>query len=402
MITNIKIKNFRSISEAEAVFSIFNVMIGSNGAGKTTLISAIDLTRRLATGLDVNRATEYIAPMKRELFNFVNRSKQSEIEITLRTNSTTKYKFAYTVGEKHSENDYGLTVVEESLCRLDENGKDTIIYHRRLNNVRAINPKSKTGNLEDIPLTFDEDKLVLSSYSDVEVKEVALSLSSSKVLWLDNQGLFKPGLSIVSTADSEQHIEHSVIKLRETDIELYREAISVIRKIIPEFVEPEILDITKNFQKDNDSTSEDSKKPNKIKSYIVFWQESTFPQSFTRQSLSSGNRKIIELVFALYNCKNYSFLIGEEIENGLHFGRLENVIEVLKYLSKKLKVQLLFTTHSPHVLNFVSPGEVVYCRKDNSGSVYTTLKDTDEYKKIKDELSSEPTGKELFESGFFD
>lgn len=95
-------------------------------------------------------------------------------------------------------------------------------------------------------------------------------------------------------------------------------------------------------------------------------------------------------------------LIGEELENGLHYARIQSMVEILKYLSKKLKVQLLFTTHSPQILNFVSPREVIYCSKDGDGSKYISLNDTDEYQKIKQELNIEPTSKDLFESGLFD
>lgn len=403
MINTIKVSNFRSIESAAAKLGPFNVLIGANGAGKTTLISVIDVFNKLASGLNLDQAISHVAPLRREIFNLKNRSHQAEIEITFRTDQDNRYKFSFKIGEKITEHNYGLIIAEEILTKLDENNEYTI-YHRHLDSIRAINPKSGNKNLEEIPLTIDEDKLVLSSYSDTEVKAIAGLMVNSKILWLDRFDNTPIGLNVISSNDTAQDLEHSVIRLYESNREQYNEAVSMIKKIIPDFLEPEIMDVTKTFQKGEEpsSTATESKKSLKIKNYLLFWKEGLFVQGVTKQSLSSGNRKVIELVFNLYNCKNYSILIGEEIENGLHYGRIDLLLEVLKYLSKKHKVQLLFTTHSPQILNHVNPNEVIYCSKDESGSHYTTLHDTEEYQKIKEELNTEPTARELFESGFFD
>ena len=363
MITNVKATNFRSIISADVDLALFSMLIGANGAGKTTLISAIDLTGKLASGMSLNNTINNIAPLRRDLFHFGQHSNETSLEMTLRDSVGRKYKLSYKIAQKNQESEYLLSIVEESLSRLDSDNKEVKIYYRHRDTIMGVPPKSDSTALQEIPLTIDEDKLLLSSYSNKEVKEIANLMSSSVVLWLNNESTqWGSGFNIISSSDPKPTIEHQVIKLYEASKKHYEEAVQVIKRIIPEFEEPRVLDITEDMQKT--TTRQNDKKSEKIKNYVVFWRENKFDQSFTKQSMSSGNRKVVELIFNLYNCKNSYMLIGEELENGLHYARIQSMVEILKYLSKKLKVQLLFTTHSPQILNFVSPREVIYCSKD--------------------------------------
>jgi AAA15 family ATPase/GTPase len=68
-------------------------------------------------------------------------------------------------------------------------------------------------------------------------------------------------------------------------------------------------------------------------------------------------------------------LLVEEPENGLHPGRLKEIIQVLrKVVQTQEDTQVVLTTHSPLLLDFVEPQEVrVFLRnkeKDNDIEVY--------------------------------
>ncbi len=73
-------------------------------------------------------------------------------------------------------------------------------------------------------------------------------------------------------------------------------------------------------------------------------------------------------------------LLIEEPENGLHPARIADVMAILREISKN--TQVLLATHSPLVINEMSPDEVsVVTRKPDEGTTVTLMKDTANFKK---------------------
>lgn len=65
-------------------------------------------------------------------------------------------------------------------------------------------------------------------------------------------------------------------------------------------------------------------------------------------------------------------LLIEEPENGIHPQRLADVLRILRQaVEAQQHTQVVMTTHSPYVLDFFEPHEVVLCRKDAHGAVHT-------------------------------
>ena len=72
-------------------------------------------------------------------------------------------------------------------------------------------------------------------------------------------------------------------------------------------------------------------------------------------------------------------LLIEEPENGLHPSRLQMVIDILRKMSKgeigNQARQVIVTTHSPLLLNFVQPEEVRIFRRNADGATEVTPMD---------------------------
>ena len=65
-------------------------------------------------------------------------------------------------------------------------------------------------------------------------------------------------------------------------------------------------------------------------------------------------------------------LLIEEPENGIHPGRLKEIIRIIKQLvSEQNHTQVVMTTHSPYVLHEFSPEEVTVCVREENGEVKT-------------------------------
>ncbi|HEX3476859.1 MAG TPA: ATP-binding protein [Kofleriaceae bacterium] len=85
--------------------------------------------------------------------------------------------------------------------------------------------------------------------------------------------------------------------------------------------------------------------------------------------LSEGTRRMTAL-FALMTIEPApSLMIIEEIENGLDPWTLEFVLQELRDAAER-GIQIVLTTHSPFLLDHVSPEEVVVVRREKRQSTY--------------------------------
>jgi predicted ATPase len=97
------------------------------------------------------------------------------------------------------------------------------------------------------------------------------------------------------------------------------------------------------------------------------YSKNTIPAS----DISDGTLRILAFLTALYQEDTPSIICFEEIENGVHPWLLHKMMELLKLVSTEgitgKPVQVLITTHSPVLLNYVEPHQVRAVELDNEG-----------------------------------
>jgi len=87
--------------------------------------------------------------------------------------------------------------------------------------------------------------------------------------------------------------------------------------------------------------------------------------------ISGGTLRLLGFLTALYQEKTPSIICFEELENGVHPWLLHKMMELLKIVSTEgingKPVQVLITTHSPLLLNYVEPYQVRAVELDHEG-----------------------------------
>jgi predicted ATPase len=87
--------------------------------------------------------------------------------------------------------------------------------------------------------------------------------------------------------------------------------------------------------------------------------------------ISDGTLRILAFLTALYQENTPSIICFEELENGVHPWLLHKMMELLKIVSTEgitgKPVQVLITTHSPVLLNYVEPHQVRAVELDKEG-----------------------------------
>lgn len=79
--------------------------------------------------------------------------------------------------------------------------------------------------------------------------------------------------------------------------------------------------------------------------------------------LSTGTLRIVALLIALRRPQPPSLLCIEEIENGLDPRTLGLVMDEIKFLTKRRRIQVIATTHSPHLLDQVELDQVLFVQR---------------------------------------
>jgi AAA15 family ATPase/GTPase len=107
------------------------------------------------------------------------------------------------------------------------------------------------------------------------------------------------------------------------------------------------------------------------------YSETPIPAS----DISDGTLRILAFLTALYQEDTPSIICFEEIENGVHPWLLHKMMELLKLVSTEgitgKPVQVLITTHSPTLLNYVEPYQVRAVELDNEGKTQVHKLPTD-------------------------
>jgi len=103
-------------------------------------------------------------------------------------------------------------------------------------------------------------------------------------------------------------------------------------------------------------------------------EERGFPLRIPSWAMSDGTLRFLGQLAVLLSPDPPTMACFEEPENCIHPGLLELVVEVLRSASRK--IQVLVTTHSPDLLNFLAPEDLLIVEKEDGKTRCREAKDT--------------------------
>jgi len=158
-----------------------------------------------------------------------------------------------------------------------------------------------------------------------------------------------------------------------------RRAFSMVEDVIRSFV-PEVEEVIPHIEG----------------SEVEIWVRSRYLRLPLRPSyISDGTLRLIALTVVLN--AGFSLVAIEEPENHIHPYLLESLVD----MARKSRSQVVITTHSPHLLNFLKPEEVYVVARVNGESKIARLTDTSEFEIVKKYLEEGGTLGEAWVSRFF-
>ena len=109
-------------------------------------------------------------------------------------------------------------------------------------------------------------------------------------------------------------------------------------------------------------------------------QLTTCEQKMSVKLLSDGTLRALAIAAALYGAPKGSFLIIEEVDNGIHPSRIKHLVDKMYEIAAERKIQILVTTHDPAMMNAIPPqekGNVLCCYRSKEDGTSKILRLSD-------------------------
>lgn len=365
MIKELKLNNWKSYSEAKLYIDSLTFLIGTNASGKSNILDAFIFLQRLASGASVLSAVNGDTSYKelRGGVEWVTRKGQISfsIEICVELN---KKDYQYEIGFRKTEK--GIEIEKEVLT-----GTRRLFW--TTNNDTVDNPiidvyfyTAKRGR--EKKLTVNRSYTTLSQIDSLlvikEVKEVALQINEllKNIFILDpipNHMRIYSKLSDQLMPDAS-NIAGVLAAIEDEQRKTIEEKLTKYLKPLPE------KDIDSVFVEKVGRFESDA-----MLYCIENWVQGE-PIEVDARGMSDGTLRFLAIITALLLGKPNSLLIVEEIDNGLHPSRSENLVRVLKELSSERQIDILCTTHNPVLINSIGNEMIPYIscvkRDDSSGA----------------------------------
>lgn len=367
MIESIAIENFKSIRQAETKLPFFGAIVGQNAAGKTNLVQTIEFSKDLILGSSISSAQSKIVFTPFELFNLNDISKSASFSFVLSDSQKNKYIFSYAVSLRLVDDELpSIVVQDERLEKVNGEIRETVYLRDRTQ-------KISNGKGADIPLAIDPTHLVISLYKDSQVQHVKDIFRKINIL---QAATLESRESLVDI--TAEGLAAVLARLKYKNPNGFQQFEEIAKKIVPTFSTYFVKSLKEELVTP----------PGKEEYYLVLLEEKNLKGQLSVKSISAGDLRTLFFVANALSMEGGTPLIIEEIENGMHPSRVANVVEHLDTISRLKNIQMLFTTHSPLVINKLRPAEIVYVKKeDDRGTKFVLLAESNEIAVIEKLLS---------------
>jgi predicted ATPase len=380
-------RNFKGFSEVKInLFSPLTVLIGPNGSGKSNLIEGIQLLSLIAEGTPLHTISDVGQGGPEVRGGIKGCAKYGSDFFELGFSALTKYQNRdRTIEYKVSVSTLNEPrILSESLKFLDN---DELVYETleyqaaASSDIRVRYNNFARGGTKPQALV-SSGKSILSQYeifaSSIKNPAAIFRLIQAVRNYLSRSFIFDPEPKLMR---NYERIGNSTLYKNGSNISAVLYMLSETKEKEKEF--SSIISLIKDFPDKPYENYEFVK--TQLNDVIFSLVESGHKSS--SKVLSDGTLRAIAVLAALETVSNYSRLVIEEFDNGLHPSRIKMIIDAVTEASKRRSVNILLTTHNPVTLNNLSNDQLkaVYCavrRNSESDCELIPLSDLPRYEEM--------------------
>jgi len=210
----------------------------------------------------------------------------------------------------------------------------------------------------------------LALYNQPDVNQVRLSFARIRIP--EPESISSRELLVLSGVPpvKTRGLAHLLLSLQRTDPEAFEKFKNIAKDLVPSITTLENTQIEGG----------DPEQP----TYLFLFSEQNLTSKLSMFGMSDGDLRSLYLIAAILSLRPLSTIVIDEIENGLHPDRAIRLIKYLENIARIGQIQVLFTTHSPDVINKLSVEEIIFVGKDKNGdSQFKLLIDSEQLSIIK-------------------
>ena len=343
MIKELTLINWKSFSNSTLYIDPLTFIIGTNASGKSNILDALSFLCDLANGKRISEAVERVRGGE----DWIVRKGQISLTLKVVAEYDSNIDYEYSLDLSKTEN--GLDITGERLILLKGGSQKLLfeIYDSTLGSptVDVRFYTAKPGHRRRMFL--DRSKIVLSQIDSLVVLKlvkdaavvVARSLSEIFILnpipnnmrqYVRLSDVFKNDASNIAGVLAGMDSENK----------------GNIEKKLSDYLRPlPEKDINKVWAEPVGKFGSDA---------MLYCEEQWTAEETTvldARGMSDGTLRFIAIVMAILTAKENSLLVIEEVDNGLHPSRSQELVNMLKRLGEERKVDILCTTHNPSLID---------------------------------------------------
>jgi energy-coupling factor transporter ATP-binding protein EcfA2 len=351
MLKSVRLKNFKLFKEAEIPLERLTVFVGPNGSGKTTVLEAIHCATHI---------THAQGKWPHELF--AGRLLPSQLRRRA-ADGTTEFGFIATHHGKIDALEFKLT---------QEVFRDGVQYWNFIGKLNQ--QKFSDSEFEE---TFEQTRTIGSPALVVEFGSVLRLIlpipDRGQLLGLDARQIAEPCEvgKISAITETGQGVASVLAEMAINQPEQFQKFHAAVGAIIPNF-ERVRMGRTKVLRTEN-LVYRDGEKivsqlvPREFDAYKLILDMKSGPD-LPGNCASEGTLLIIGILAVLMGPSQPKLLLLDDIDRGLHPRAMEQFVKILReLLDKDPELQIIATSHSPYLLDHLSPEEVRVTSLDDEG-----------------------------------
>jgi len=413
MISELNIRNFKSLESVDLKLGHFNLLVGANASGKSNFLDALRFLQGVGNGLGIDEILNGKPPSSTNLrwggirggpklvaFRGKDGSTAEEVEISGCIPETSLYEI------RRTNLSYQLKFNPETYKFMQWLGTMECRWH----------------NDEKIYLHYDDVRSKgLAAGFDVTAREYSRLLKERGPSLTAQEVESREGLSPESFNLSPQAVYAAHILDVLADMQFLDPHPAVLRDYSPKATrlgesgegfaglieeiessgsKPALLEWLKELRPDE--VSDLYPLPGAVNDYMAAIKEGN--TVFPAPAISEGTLRFIALAAAFFQLPMPKILVIEEIEKGLHPSRLRLLLELMRSQSKRTGTQVFATTHSPTLLNWLTPEDrktTFVCTRDAESGA-TKMRALSEVPNLEELIRENYNLDQLFEQGWLE
>lgn len=374
MIKKVYYENFKCYERAELFIENLTTLIGTNSSGKTNaiegmmILSEVVSGRELSTILDgtkngaglVRGGSKGCARFNSNFFKLgclVKYDDNTDLryEIQINTNRRVVVENEVLVEVKHKKEKVMFVTKEANV----DSGDIAVSCN---NGVKGRNP-----DINCIRSASVISQIATKLSTETKYGKTIVEYSNLVIMTLKNILFLNPEISQMRGYSLTNDVE---LKVNASNVS------SVLYKLCENYEDKKLLlDIMGHLPENEISDISFEEGP--LNDVILFLNEvyGEKEERVDASRLSDGTLRCLAIVAALLNEKEGGVIVIEEVDNGIHPGRVKMLIQQISQIANKRKIDVLLTTHNAILLNALSKSDlcgvnIAYReKKDGSGMI---------------------------------